>query len=756
MLPVPRAIDPLWQCLCPAWAQVTTRSAKRYLQAATSGRSKHFRPSTTNHVARHFSTHADHQEKTGPSPPNTDTDSTTPKIARYDPGFIREGGKRGNHYIELSPASAIEQTQKNGLLKYYPSTYHGSATENDPLSKTHSAQRPLSKPTFDDQFRPLVTTYASAKGFSASERMGRMWRTWREKPTVHGWLPEQRQWSTVEGDASSFFLGECTPMTEEQLYQRLEGEAIAGSTPRVRWIVERLITKFKARPSLTLYNALILSNTNAHWGAAWRVSDLLEEMETEGLQPDSATCHAILKVTSVHLDHLLRADTLAYMHEKWISLSPDAEHDVAAGLFREGLLEQASDRLERIRRNHIHIKHWLLDLAVYALCNADEIDEAHRIMLWRVNDPKPEVDSILWATFLDKASQARNHKATLWAWNRRVSTGKTTLSSGACLNVLATAARAGDAVLGTEVFAHLSSRGTPYQRIHFELLVATYLAANPPDLQRALNILSIMTIEKLEPGAAETRPLYNYLRDKPAQLQEAYETLREMHQNGQKISIALLNVLIECNIVQGNFEQAMNIYKTIHTFTQIGKPMQKSFANVDTFNLLLKGCRLAKSPDVESAAFLISEMQILGVVPNALTYDRLILTLLGACPSIYEGDTAINVAALATTTQYLEWAFRHFVDMRSDGHQPRFGTVEKLASKFAEVGDARCWDILQAAMDTAEDIEGLEKKQRFLKNAINQGWKTSQRFADEIAAAKCAIAALKPPSAADDSSVQEQ
>ncbi|KAK3698942.1 hypothetical protein LTR37_016729 [Vermiconidia calcicola] len=516
----------------------------------------------------------------------------------------------------------------------------------------------------------------------------------------------------------------------QYLYNHLRGAAIDGKVTLCRYIAEMLVKERKEKPSLPLYNTLILSNIGYEQGAAWRVAELLDDLEKDGLQPDIGTCHAALKVLSVHVDHLLRNDILHYMSRRWYQLSEDGAHDVAAGLLREGLFEQGVERLDVMRREGMRIQGWLLDMAVYILCEASEISEAYRIMRHRVDTGELNLSRGLWLFFLDKASDARHHAATTLAWNAQVNQNFINPSSGICLNVLATASQAADAVMATDVFTNLSRRGTTFKPIHYELLINTYLSQDEPDIQRALSILTIMALEKLEPTPAETRSLYMYMRDIPGLLPQALSVLHELHEQGRRIPIAALNLLIECYVDQSNLADALKLYKQIHTFVPISEGAKKTFANIETFNLLLKGCRRVDPPDEHQASFLVSELLALRIKPTALTYDRLILLFVQAGLSSIQRatdaeDSASRTKLQARGTELLDWSFRHFADMRPLGWLPRFGTLEKLSVALAEVGDAHSWDVLQVAEDNADSIDGWVMKGGAVRRSVEKAWATS-------------------------------
>lgn len=546
-------------------------------------------------------------------------------------------------------------------------------------------------------------------------------------------------------------LKEPTPY----LYTRLRALAIGGKVQECWELAEYIVKGRREKPTVALYSALILSNISHDQGAAWRVTEYLEEMRAAGLQPDPGTCHAVLKVLGVHPDHLLRADILEYMKMRWFQLSEDGAHDVAAGLMREALFEQGMHRMDAMQRSGIQVQPWLLDLSVYMLCMAGEVEEAYRVMRQRNDAGELQLSRGIWYALLDAGSSHQHHPSTSLIWNSQVNPGYLNPPSGVCFNVLTTAARAGDAVLATEVFSHLSKRGTAFSPIHYQLLIDCYLCASPPDLKRALSIVSIMALEKMaDPSPAETRSLYIYLRDKPALVSEAFSTLRDLHSQGRKIPIAALNLIIECYVEQKNLAEALKVYKLIHTFVPATEGAKKTFANIETFNLLLRGCRTANPPDEGLASFLVSELLALRVKPTALTYDRLILVFVQAGAHAVSRSQSADADPAEAQQQrdkgleLLDWAFRHFTDMQavstsdaSDGTlgwMPRFGTLERLAVQLAKVGDSRCWDVLQAGEDHRLDVEGWEAKGKWVRKNVEEGWEQATGQSNAVSPADVA------------------
>ena len=108
-----------------------------------------------------------------------------------------------------------------------------------------------------------------------------------------------RSFSEISKKKSSNDEEALKVMAKSLVYERLRKSCIAGDYNRVQKIVRVLVRERGEKPSTRLYTALILANTHAEHGTVQQVEELLEEMVAEGINPDSATYHAVLKVLSV-------------------------------------------------------------------------------------------------------------------------------------------------------------------------------------------------------------------------------------------------------------------------------------------------------------------------------------------------------------------------------------------------------------------------------------------------------------------------
>ena len=109
----------------------------------------------------------------------------------------------------------------------------------------------------------------------------------------------------------------------------------------------------------------------------------------------------------MHPSYTFRSEILHEMlHQRWFTLSTDGWHDLVAGLIKDRQLEMALDKLEQMNVEGIRIQPWLHDMMVYILCEAEEIDEALKIMRQRTSNGEMILSATLWYSFLDAASRA--------------------------------------------------------------------------------------------------------------------------------------------------------------------------------------------------------------------------------------------------------------------------------------------------------------------------------------------------------------
>jgi hypothetical protein len=188
---------------------------------------------------------------------------------------------------------------------------------------------------------------------------------------------------------------------------------------------------------------------------------------------------------------------------------------------------------------------------------------------------------------------------------------------------------------------------------------------------------------RLEPSEATSRPIYESLCRAKKLPSQAFKILQNLSKDGESIPTAAVNVVLEASIAHGNLKEAVELYKSLHEICPSGP-------NTATFNTLLQGCsKSAGNKDL--AMFLASEMAALGIRPNVLTYDRLVLVCLT--------EEDYNDAFL-----YLEEMTAMF-----EGCDMRMGTWNLLVRKCVEARDERAWSILDDMQSRGLKVERIRR-----------------------------------------------
>ncbi|KAJ5758612.1 hypothetical protein N7520_005768 [Penicillium odoratum] len=346
-------------------------------------------------------------------------------------------------------------------------------------------------------------------------------------------------------------------------------------------------------------------------------------MEVNGIKADSKTLHAALKVLAVHPDYLLRQDVIRMLRDRWLALSPEGWHFVVAGLLREHQFELALDQMSAMERKGIRIDNWLHSMAVYQLCDFNELDEVYALMQARVEQNR-EMTPALWSHVLCAATQGLHYDMTRFIWRRMVDLGYLKPAPNVHIDALIIASNAGDIDLALSVFRSCDKLGIPldaedYQRVIDIYLRLGYLAAS-------FKVFCTMHDFGVVPAERSTESLVSHMIEHKTDPREAWQMLKRLKNEKQKVPITCVHVIAKLCERRAHddpsvVEDAIGFYKEIYSLCPEG-------ADVYVYNTLMQMCRNAQNR--ESGLFLVKEMASFGVVPNATTFEALILMCLDA------------------------------------------------------------------------------------------------------------------------------
>jgi pentatricopeptide repeat protein len=304
-------------------------------------------------------------------------------------------------------------------------------------------------------------------------------------------------------------------------------------------------------------------------------------------------------------------------------LSPDGWNYVVAGLVREHQLELALDHIVQMETKGIIIEPWLHSMLVYYLCEFEEFDEVVRLMRSRV-DQGFDMTTDLWLYVLDVASAAVHHETTRFAWKQMVELRYLYPSYGVCSNVLTVASRAGDPELAASVARFLTESDVPLGLEDYEKIAEAHVMSG--DLYAAFEVLCEVHKAGIELERSSTAAILTYMIQSRTNPRYAWSMLKDLKASRYDIPLRCALVVLEMcehEAINDPFvvDDGVALYKELYALCT-------EKADVSVYNSLISMCRRAKNTD--AGMFIVKEMATLGVVPNAMTFEHLIIMCLDA------------------------------------------------------------------------------------------------------------------------------
>ncbi|KAJ5081931.1 hypothetical protein NUU61_010195 [Penicillium alfredii] len=416
-------------------------------------------------------------------------------------------------------------------------------------------------------------------------------------------------------------LEERSTSNLETMLQQLmaRSPSIRGTTQ----VLRILIRDRHVHPTSRHYKALFFANADSERGSPEFIRRLLDEMDDNNIATDSATLHAALQALAVHPDYLLRQEVLHRLRDRWLPLSPAGWNFIVAGLVREHQFELALDEIDMMERKEVFVENWLHSFLIYNLCDFNELDEVERLMRRRV-DQYHEMTFPLWFHVLGAATEAHHGALTRYVWQQRVELGHLQPPAQLCRQVLALASRLGDPDLASSVFRFFSYHKISCGLEDYERLAEAHVGAG--DLPGAFEVLCSMHEAGIALEESSTRAVVAYMIQSKIDRREAWQMLKRLKNVKRCIPIGCVRAIADLCEHDAQHDPSVaddgvGFYKELYTLCPEG-------ADVRVYNALIRMCRRARNR--EAGMFIVKEMAAFGVVPNATTFETIILMCLDA------------------------------------------------------------------------------------------------------------------------------
>ncbi|KAI1814473.1 hypothetical protein GGS20DRAFT_409926 [Poronia punctata] len=427
----------------------------------------------------------------------------------------------------------------------------------------------------------------------------------------HPWLAE-----ALSDDGNSL-TARLRNVPTIEIYSALKEVQDAEDTYRfVVRLVEYLVKERGERPNAALYASLIKANVSTRYGSARVAGQLFKEMQTRRIPATPDAYQALLEVTAVHPDYVLRSHVLHEMKNRWYEITQSAEISIIIGLLRDAQYELALHKLEAMNKEPENVPLWLLDMFLYIYGSLGFHAETLAILKYRLSRPVSGADRTrtnlslnAWQYLLEVFSRDSFQPGIKYIWDHYVTHDYSHPPDGVLLKVLNTASSYGDATLAMSAVQMLSARGVKLDLHHYEPLINAHV--QQADLHRAFLILCVMAKAGLSPDLSSTRPIFQMLRSSPASKELAHSILHELKLHHTVPAVAF-NVLLEATVELDGFSAACDLYRTV-------RQVCKSGPDQATYEILLRNCT-----EQRSMRFLMYEMEALSLKPTRIVYDHLV------------------------------------------------------------------------------------------------------------------------------------
>lgn len=472
---------------------------------------------------------------------------------------------------------------------------------------------------------------------------------------------------------------------------------------RIILLVRHVLSERGQRPSPFIYECMMDAMVDPQ-GSAKGIRKLLDDMASQNIKPTSDMCQSALAALANHPDYTLRQEILGIMQEFWFTIDTRAKQSVLLGLLRDEQYELAYLRLTEMMDKKALIDIWVYDIFIMVFGKLGFIDEMLRLLFRRksLESESKAISSILYYV-LDVASQAFHYPGTMFAWNSVVRTSLFQPSDGIAENVLATAARHGDASLATEALDKISQR-TRLLAYHYEAVVEA-LAANG-DVAGAFRTLCIMKRNGIRIVRGNTRAVHEALRRHPTLIPDAEQGLRGLASSEQHVPVEAVGVVVEALAEKQGAEAAMALYKDVPVLC--GE--QANAAMVQTLILNSNSVETTRSLARDYTAH-VAEDDDDDPVRSAHVYKALIM----ACAEAGELDLAFRFANQAVTQAR---------GGRGGPVKENISWAKVLLGKAVEVEDARIWavvDELGKDEETGRELSRVLRHMRITRRAAGLG-----------------------------------
>ncbi|ODA76694.1 hypothetical protein RJ55_07965 [Drechmeria coniospora] len=462
---------------------------------------------------------------------------------------------------------------------------------------------------------------------------------------------------------------------------------------RIIQLVRHLL-EVRGQPASPLLYECIMDAMIEPKGSAKGMRRLLDDISVLGMKPTEAMCRSALAVLANHPDYVLRQSILAVMQEFWFTVDTSSRQSVVLGLLRDGQYELAYARL---LEKESPVEGWTYDIFIMVFGKLGFVDEMMQLLRRRkMLLPSDGAVPRLLHYALDVCSRYFHHAGTVYCWNGTVKGSPLQVPDGIVENVLATAARHGDASLATEALDMIAQR-TRVLAYHYEAVAESFVKSG--DMVGALRVLCIMKGNGICIGRGNTRAMHAAMRRKPKLIGDVESALRSLDIGGQAPA-AVVDLVLEATAEIHGGERAMDLYgDVVHL---CGEP-----AGARAMQALIMHSR-----DGETRNRLMQDyMRNVTEEDDPVRYPREYARLISACAEAGQMDLAFRFAAQAVSAS-----------ASSATGEQELTWVKALVEQAVACEDGRIWDVVDklSSIETRSTVQRVLQQSRLARRAAQR------------------------------------
>ncbi|KAM0248621.1 hypothetical protein ACHAP5_003347 [Fusarium lateritium] len=328
--------------------------------------------------------------------------------------------------------------------------------------------------------------------------------------------------------------------------------------------IVRYLLKFREYPLDALIYESMLAAMAAPSGSSGGIRRILADMRDQNIPLNADVCYLALEALTVHPEYVLRQEVMEIMDKHWFEYTISAKQNIAVAMLREGQHELAMDKITQLMNEAERIDLWVYDVFILEYGRMSFFDEMLYLLKQRKHAKGTDAPfRNIQLMALDMFSQGFHHAGTLFVWADAIKTSIHNPSNGILENVLATAARHGDADLATEALDKLSRRGK-LDQYHHDAIVEAF--ANAGDVEGAFVTLNTLQNAGWVVDQGTTRPILQALLKDVGLIHKSVYAIHTMHKEGP-VALDAVMVTIEALARTQTSEAALPLFRDTYRFT---------------------------------------------------------------------------------------------------------------------------------------------------------------------------------------------